>query len=300
MQTNTKLNLGCVSFTLFLGVMFSEMLLIWPIASLLGMGTWTRVASRGGSKGGWHFDFFPEFQSFELLFWVLGFGLGASLLWRSRRPATTRQRNDSFKHLPQASPTALGLRDALAETSERLIVEFDSQREAQMDTRVTALFIGFLYMVVGAQLANALLAPWLGQALGPVRWLTVALALTPGLSRVFRGFGAWRQRIAVDDRLLLDFRERTVAVVDLMDPAGRPSQLARFDDVAVSLHRVKDAQGQCRVTELRLDLSPPVSLLKCYQEEERVLLESLARRLAELMGVELRDSQDQVQQTKGR
>lgn len=284
----SSLPVGCSLLLVVWLAAISLPALLWPVGSLLGMGTWHKMPDRGKSKGGWQFEFSAVYGSPELVYLLAAVGLGLVTLWWLSRPG--RQAPSRFGHVAQPPSTPAGLEEALASRPERLLVEVASERESQLASKSRGVFWGLLLMVVLAWLVDWKLARsyWLGAPLSPTRWACVVLALAPGVVRCYRGLVAWKQRSAMDERLLINFSERSLGWVDLGDDRARFAEsLARFDEVRVVLCEVKAAGSLPRRTLLRLWAGRPLVLLTSACPEEQQQIEAVAEELAEQMGLNL-------------
>lgn len=281
------MKMGCTLLCVIWGVAMSLPALLWPIGSLLGMGTWHRMPPQGKKSGGWQFQFSAEYGVPELVYLAAVFGLVFYAIWWVT--SSTRQGLSLFSHLPRPLRTASGLSEALAARPEQLLVEVDSDRESLLNRRKRWVFWGPLLMVFGIRLIDGFVGSryWLGMPLSPTRWACVALGMAPGLSLLYRGLGAWRARALMEDRLLIRFSERNLGWVDLGDTRARfPEPLARFEETGVVLCKVKHSQLKT-VLRLRLPAGKPLDLLKSYDKDEFPLIETVGQELAERMGLEL-------------
>ena len=242
----TRLGCGCLwAYVLMVGLVFAHMLVVWPLASSLGLGRWVRSAS--GKRDSYTFLFGPDYDWIPssllwmaLLISAVG-GIALGFYARRLKESADRARHERRKPLGGAIPQLCWdrpeeffqlIHSEPLPARLALDVETDAEQKARLKTARLGALTG-MAVLAGIHLSNAT-SPWFfdsqGPSLGRVTYLFLCCLPAIYLARIY--VLSLRQSLQLDERLLLDFEEQKLSL-EQVDPSGKATTMEswRFDEL---------------------------------------------------------------------
>lgn len=172
--------------------------------------------------------------------------------------------NSPYREIPQAGGATSILSELSASpATNQLLIEVDGPGETAMGCHSFGplLSLGYLWisLVLGAETVSLAKKHYLiSQVLSWPHFVVMLLYLIPGLTWFNRGWKLLEKRRKVDERLLFDFEQGQLSLVDLQQDHDRPIWTVPFKQASIELSH----------DDPRPQMDRPIRLILCVSGQE--------------------------------